>query len=187
MRRLPTPPHSSPLPTAVALKSLTFYCRVKASIYERCQSASYAAHFDTTTPLNVALGSDAHFHQLACAASALASASTPLTSAPTTPTVAASLCPPPAADANGIAVLPAQSAQPTHLRLSAPARRTPGKLVFVLRRLWPACACHEHEGRSWTGCILSLTKRSVLVAFPFAADEHCRRFLRAGATAPRAC
>eukprot|EP00965_Chrysotila_dentata_P156142 5158333-Pleurochrysis_carterae.AAC.1 len=63
-------------------KSLTFYWRVKASIYERWQSASYATHFNTTTPLNVAVGSDAHFSQLVRAASALASAFTPAPSAP---------------------------------------------------------------------------------------------------------
>eukprot|EP00965_Chrysotila_dentata_P143047 4727047-Pleurochrysis_carterae.AAC.1 len=45
-----------------------------------------------------------------------------------------------------------------------------------LRRLWPAYACQEHAGRGWTGRVLSLTKRSVLVAFPFAADEHGWRY-----------
>eukprot|EP00965_Chrysotila_dentata_P002214 72724-Pleurochrysis_carterae.AAC.1 len=74
--------------------------------------------------------------------------------------MAASSCPLPAADANGTAALPAQGTQPTHLRLPAPARRTPGELVFVPRRLWPAYACHEHGGRGWTGRVLSLTKRS---------------------------
>eukprot|EP00965_Chrysotila_dentata_P057273 1899599-Pleurochrysis_carterae.AAC.1 len=90
-------------------KSLTFYCRVEASIYERWQSASYAAHFDTTTPLNVAVGSDAHFTQLACAASALSSASTAAAPAPT-PAAAASSCPPPTADANGTAALHIENA-----------------------------------------------------------------------------
>eukprot|EP00965_Chrysotila_dentata_P079203 2611567-Pleurochrysis_carterae.AAC.1 len=56
-------------------------------------------------------------------------------------------CPPPTADANGTAALPAPHTHPTHLRLPAPARRTPGELVFVPRRLWPAYACHEHGGR----------------------------------------
>eukprot|EP00965_Chrysotila_dentata_P040147 1332758-Pleurochrysis_carterae.AAC.1 len=53
----------------------------QASIYERWQSALYAAHFDTTTPLNTAVGFDAHFSQLARAASALYSASAPAPSA----------------------------------------------------------------------------------------------------------
>eukprot|EP00965_Chrysotila_dentata_P093953 3105011-Pleurochrysis_carterae.AAC.2 len=100
----------------------------------------------------------------------------PLTTSAPTLTVSASSCPPPAADANGTAAFPEQSAQPTHLRLPAPARRTLGELVFVPRRLWSAYACHEHEGRGWTGRILSLTERSVLVAFPFAVDEHGRRY-----------
>eukprot|EP00965_Chrysotila_dentata_P118215 3907167-Pleurochrysis_carterae.AAC.1 len=72
------------------------------------------------------------------------------------------------ADANGTAALPASSAHPRRLRLHAPARRVPGELVFVPRRLWSAYACHEHARRGWTGRVLSLTKRSVLVAFPFA-------------------
>eukprot|EP00965_Chrysotila_dentata_P191919 6174855-Pleurochrysis_carterae.AAC.1 len=51
----------------------------------------YAAHFDTTTPLNVVVGSDAHFSKLACAASALSSAST--TAEPAlAPAVAVSSC-----------------------------------------------------------------------------------------------
>eukprot|EP00965_Chrysotila_dentata_P011755 385601-Pleurochrysis_carterae.AAC.1 len=48
--------------------------------------------------------------------------------------------------------------------------------VFVPRRLWPAYACHEHIGRGWTGRVLSLTKRSVLVASPFTADDAGRRY-----------
>eukprot|EP00965_Chrysotila_dentata_P134454 4446712-Pleurochrysis_carterae.AAC.1 len=87
------------------------------------QSASYAAPFDTTTPLNVAVGPDAHFCQLACAASALCSASTAAAPAPT-PASAVSSCPPPTADANGTAALLAPSAHPTRLRLPAPARRS---------------------------------------------------------------
>eukprot|EP00965_Chrysotila_dentata_P080763 2664827-Pleurochrysis_carterae.AAC.1 len=121
-------------------ESFTFYCRVKASIYERWRSASCAAHFDTPTPLNVAVGSDAHFQQFALAASALVFASTPLTSAPM-PTVAASSCPPPTADASGTAALPSQSTHPTHLRLPAPARRTLGELVLVCTQAPLACVC----------------------------------------------
>eukprot|EP00965_Chrysotila_dentata_P053842 1786427-Pleurochrysis_carterae.AAC.1 len=75
----------------------------------------------------------------------------------------ASCCPPPTSDANGTAALPAPHAHPMHLRLPVPTRRTPGELVFVPRRLWPAYACHEHGGRRWSGRVLSLTKRSVLV------------------------
>eukprot|EP00965_Chrysotila_dentata_P043722 1453820-Pleurochrysis_carterae.AAC.1 len=41
------------------------------STVELASGASYAAHFDSTTPLNVAVGSGAHFSQLARAASAL--------------------------------------------------------------------------------------------------------------------
>eukprot|EP00965_Chrysotila_dentata_P052164 1730844-Pleurochrysis_carterae.AAC.3 len=121
------------------------------------------------------MGSDAHFSQLACAASALSSALT--TAEPArAPAVAISSSPPPTADANGTAALPAPSAHPTYLRLPAAARRKLGELVFVPRRLWPAYACHEHAGRGLTGLVLSPTKRSVLVAFPFAADEHGRRY-----------
>eukprot|EP00965_Chrysotila_dentata_P110439 3648956-Pleurochrysis_carterae.AAC.1 len=75
MRRLSASPLIQALCRWQSPKSLAFYCRVEASIYERWQAASYAAHFDTTTPLNVAVGSDAHFSQLARAASALDSAS----------------------------------------------------------------------------------------------------------------
>eukprot|EP00965_Chrysotila_dentata_P238147 6202323-Pleurochrysis_carterae.AAC.2 len=61
---------------------------------QRRQSASYAAHFNTTTPLlNVAVRSDAHFWQPAWEASALASASVPTTSAPTPTAAVASSCP----------------------------------------------------------------------------------------------
>eukprot|EP00965_Chrysotila_dentata_P238146 6202323-Pleurochrysis_carterae.AAC.1 len=67
--------------------------------------------------------------------------------------------------------------QLTRRCLPAPARRSPGELVFVPRRLWPAHACcHENGGGGWTERVLSLTKRSVLVAFPFAADEHGLRY-----------
>eukprot|EP00965_Chrysotila_dentata_P213417 6187613-Pleurochrysis_carterae.AAC.3 len=134
VRRLPAQPHSSPVPIGwQSPKSLTFYCRVEASIYERWQSASYAAHFDTTTPVNDAVWSDAHFHPLACAASAFGSASAPATSGPTL-TAAVSSHPPPTADGNGTAALAAPSAhQPAQLRHPAPARRSPGELIFVPR------------------------------------------------------
>eukprot|EP00965_Chrysotila_dentata_P022566 747566-Pleurochrysis_carterae.AAC.1 len=138
-------------------------------------SARKSACYGLDFTLQIATGSDAHFHQFARAASALASASMPSTSVPVQ-TVAASSNPPPTSDANGTAALPAQGTQPTHLRLSAPAWRIPGELVFVPRRLSPAYACHEHGGRGWTGRDLSLTKRSVLVALPFDADEHGRRY-----------
>eukprot|EP00965_Chrysotila_dentata_P068594 2266974-Pleurochrysis_carterae.AAC.1 len=92
--------------------------------------------------------SDAHFHQLACAASALASRATPVASAPTPMARAVFSCPLPNADANGTAALPAPSTQPR---------------VFAFPRLRDA---RLDRSRSVS------TKRSVLVAFPFATDEH---------------
>eukprot|EP00965_Chrysotila_dentata_P247449 6207757-Pleurochrysis_carterae.AAC.1 len=81
-----------------------------------------------------ALGSDAHFHQLAHAASALASASTTPAASALTPTArAASSCPlPSTADAHSIAALPAPSTQPTRLRLPSPAQRSPGDWSLFL-------------------------------------------------------
>eukprot|EP00965_Chrysotila_dentata_P245890 6206832-Pleurochrysis_carterae.AAC.2 len=74
--------------------------------------------------------------------------------------------------------LPAPRTQCTRLRLSAPARPSLGDLVFIPKRLWPTYACHEHEGRGWTGRVLSLSqKRSALVAVPFALDDHGRRYV----------
>eukprot|EP00965_Chrysotila_dentata_P259288 6213509-Pleurochrysis_carterae.AAC.2 len=49
-------------------------------------------------------------------------------------------------------------------------------LVFIPRRLWPVYACNEHGGDCWTGRVLSLTKRFARVAFPFARDDHSRRY-----------
>eukprot|EP00965_Chrysotila_dentata_P236626 6201424-Pleurochrysis_carterae.AAC.1 len=148
----------------------------RPSIYERWQSASYAAQFDTTTPLNVAVGSGAHFRQLARAASAFDSASTPTTSAAVAAAATASSCPPPNTDANATAVFAAPLTQCTRLRLPSPARFNPGGLVFTPRRLQPAYTCHEQGGRVWTGRALSLTKRSDFVAFPSALDDHGRRY-----------
>eukprot|EP00965_Chrysotila_dentata_P192589 6175265-Pleurochrysis_carterae.AAC.1 len=109
--------HPSCLPSIAELRLPT--------IYEPRQSASYAAHFDTTTPLNVAVGCDAHFSQLARAASALDSASTPITSAAAPVAVTASLCPPPNAGTNVAADLPAPHTQCTRLHLPAPAQPSP--------------------------------------------------------------
>eukprot|EP00965_Chrysotila_dentata_P121065 4004077-Pleurochrysis_carterae.AAC.1 len=92
-------------------KSLTFCCRFETSTYERWQSASYAAHFDITTPLNVAVGSDAHLSQLARAAPAFDFASTPTTSAAAPAAVTVSSCPPPNADSNVAASRPAPRTQ----------------------------------------------------------------------------
>eukprot|EP00965_Chrysotila_dentata_P254791 6211990-Pleurochrysis_carterae.AAC.11 len=100
---------------------------------------------------NVAVGSDAHFSQLARAASALdsASASTPTVAAPVA--VSASSCPPPNAGVDVAASLPASRTQGMRLHLPAPARPSPGDLVFTPRRLLPAYACNEHGGNGWTG------------------------------------
>eukprot|EP00965_Chrysotila_dentata_P165785 5473823-Pleurochrysis_carterae.AAC.1 len=50
------PPH---LIQAVSADELKRIEAIEVSIYLRSQSASYAAHFDTTTPVNVAVGSGA--------------------------------------------------------------------------------------------------------------------------------
>eukprot|EP00965_Chrysotila_dentata_P163622 5402733-Pleurochrysis_carterae.AAC.2 len=100
--------------------------RVEASIYERWQSASYAAHFDTTTPLNVAVSSDALFSQLARAASALDSASTSAPSVAAPVAMSASSCPPLNIDVDVAASLPAPLTQRTRLHLPAPCAINPG-------------------------------------------------------------
>eukprot|EP00965_Chrysotila_dentata_P072940 2411157-Pleurochrysis_carterae.AAC.1 len=90
--------------------------------------------------------------------------------------VSASACPPPSADVGAVASLPAPPSQRARLHLPAPARPSPGDLVFVPRKLRPAYACHEHGGSGWTGRVLSLTTCSALVAFPYALDDHGRHF-----------
>eukprot|EP00965_Chrysotila_dentata_P100999 3336407-Pleurochrysis_carterae.AAC.4 len=82
MRGLSASPHSSPVSVAVTQISQT-----PSNAELRHPSTSIGGrprttpHFNTTTPLNVAMSLDAHLSQLARAAPALDSASTPTTSA----------------------------------------------------------------------------------------------------------